>query len=59
MLIALYGVSDEKREFLSDYLSHFVDLFVNHDKVQLKRRGMFRSKASMTYMTYTLCMLMQ
>lgn len=59
-LVQLFTVrSASCEEFLADYLDHCVALVKETEKPVLQRRGMFRSKNSLTYFTYTLCMLLQ
>jgi hypothetical protein len=55
----VFTVTEEKHEFLADFIECHVDKIARSDRVQFKRRGMFRSKSSVSYMAYTLCILLQ
>lgn len=57
-LTTVFTVTEEKHEFLADFIECHVDKIANTDRVQFRRRGMFRSKSSVSYMAYVLCILL-
>lgn len=58
-LAIVFKVSEQPREFLADFLDCFIELVASQEKPKLRRRGMFRAKTSVSYMTYTLCLILQ
>ncbi len=55
----LFSMASEKMEYFNDLLDVFIERVSMSDrKLELKRRFFFRSKSSVTYLTFTICNLL-
>jgi hypothetical protein len=59
ILVGLYIDSEAKDEMVADLLDVHVDSIITSEKCELKRRGMFRSNSSVSFLVYTLCVMLQ
>ena len=59
ILVGLYLDCEEKSEMLADLIEAHIDSMMTNEKCELKRRSMFRSNSSVTFLAYTLCVMLQ
>ena len=59
ILVGLFNDSENKIEMLIDLWDAHIDNIMAYDKYELKRRGMFRSNSSVSFLTYTVCLMLQ
>jgi len=58
ILVELFNDSQNKCEVLVDLLDAHIENIMVSDKCELKRRGMFRSNSSVSFLAFTVCVML-
>ena len=57
--MGLYKDCEIKIEMLADVVDAYIENIMTSEKLELKRRSMFRSSSSVSFLTYTVCVMLQ